>query len=135
MFTRTGFILYVLNYEECVAFYRDVLGLPVLFEAPSLTSFEFGPSYLIVEFDDERDGMGTEAEVSVARAYHTMCLRMNVPDVKAYADRLTARGVEVDVQEHSWGTVAKFVDPAGNLCAFKDDALFEQQIRDHLPGV
>lgn len=33
----------------------------------------------------------------------------------------------VDYQEHDWGAVAKFVDPAGNLCAFKDDATFERQ--------
>ena len=119
-FSRTGFILYVDAYPECVAFYRDTLELPVLFDAPDLTCFAFGDSYLMVERDDE-GGDG----------HHRTCLRMNVPDVRARADWLAARGVEVDYQEHDWGTVAKFVDPAGNLCAFKDDARFEQQVGDH----
>lgn len=117
-FTRTGFILYVPNYEDCARFYRRVLGLPVLFETSTLTCFEFGPSYLMVE-------PGGPAELS---ADHATCLRLNVPDVKAHADRVKAQGVAVDYQEHEWGTVAKFEDPAGNLIAFKDDLRFEQQV-------
>lgn len=56
---------------------------------------------------------------------------MNVPDVKAFADNLTKKGVMVDYQSHSWGTVAKFCDPAGDLCAFKDNEKFEEQIRNY----
>ena len=56
------------------------------------------------------------------------CLRINVKDVKAYSNRLKSVGVKVDYQEHEWGTVAKFFDPDGNLCAFKDSAKFENQI-------
>lgn len=126
-FSRTGFILYVDAYPACVAFYRDTLELPVLFEGPDLTCFAFGASYLMVERDDEEQGPEEHST-------HRTCLRMNVPDVRAHADRLAARGVDVDYQEHSWGTVAKFVDPAGNLCAFKDDALFEQQVREGRGG-
>jgi lactoylglutathione lyase len=37
-------------------------------------------------------------------------------------------GVNVDYQEHSWGAVAKFFDPDGNLCALRDDETFEQHI-------
>lgn len=122
-FSRTGFILYVDEYPECVAFYRGTLNLPVLFDGPELTCFEFGDSYLMVERDDEEHERGAR--------HHRTCLRMNVPDVRAQAERLVAQDVEVDYQEHDWGTVAKFTDPAGNLCAFKDDARFEQQIRDH----
>lgn len=122
--TRTGFILYVRKYPECAAFYHDVLGLPKMFETPDLTCFQFGGSYLMVERDDE-----DEVERSGRPSYPT-CLRMNVHDVRSYADRLIQHGVAVDYQEHEWGTVAKFVDPAGNLCAFKDDAKFEQQVRD-----
>ena len=125
-FSRTGIILYVEEYAACVAFYRDTLGLSVLFDGPDLTCFEFGSSYLMVERDDE-------AHEAAARGHPRTCLRMNVPDVRARADALARRGVEVDYQEHHWGMVAKFVDPAGNLCAFKDDARFEQQVRDHSP--
>lgn len=44
------------------------------------------------------------------------------------AKRLVHLGVKVDCQEHSWGTVAKFIDPDGDLCALRDDETFEQQI-------
>ncbi len=120
-FTRTGFILYVEKYEECVRFYREVLGLEIMFATETPTTFEFGGCYLMVEVDDPRNG--------VEKPPHDFtCLRMNVPDVKNFAEQIQARGVEVDYQEHTWGTVAKFRDPDGNLCAFKDDEKFEQQV-------
>ncbi|MDF1839216.1 MAG: VOC family protein [Planctomycetota bacterium] len=117
-FTRTGFILYVPQYEACVNFYSRVLKLPTLFTTGDLTCFELGDSYLMVEpgGPERRD------------AEHPTCLRLNVPDVKGQADRLQAQGVPVDYQEHDWGTVAKFEDPAGNLIAFKDDLRFERQV-------
>ncbi len=40
----------------------------------------------------------------------------------------SGHGIEVDYQEHPWGTVVKFRDPDGNFRAFKDDEKFEQQI-------
>ncbi len=122
--TRTGLILYVHNYEQCVDFYLNRIGLPVLFTTPELTCFEFGGSYLMVELDDRPD-------LPVRSGSPASCLRFNVPDVRAFAAELKSRGVDVDYQEHSWGTVAKFLDPEGNLCAFKDDETFERQIRDH----
>lgn len=79
---------------------RDVLDLEVLFATSTLTAFRLGGSYLLVEQDDPREGIERPA-------HDFVCLRMNVPDVAA---------------------VAKFRDPDGNLCAFKDDEKFEQQV-------
>ena len=121
-FTRTGFIIYVEKYQECLKFYRDVLKLPIMFDTQELTCFEFGCSYLMVELDDRS---------FEARTYEEVCLRMNVPDVKALADEMIQKGIEVDFQSHTWGTIAKFRDPAGNLCAFKDDEKFEEQIENY----
>ena len=120
--TRTGFILYVVKYKECVSFYRDLLGLKVMYCAETLTCFDFGGSYLMVEVDDPRS--------TDPRPDQVTCLRLNVRDVKSCAQLLSSKGVEVDYQEHAWGTVAKFEDPDGNLCAFKDDAKFEAQVKD-----
>ena len=127
-FDRTGMILYVIHYQECVDFYRRILSLPILFETDSLTCFRFGGSYLMVEIDDETDLLEPEKGNRIRS-----CLRMNVPDVKEMADRLIEAGIDVDYQEHSWGTVAKFFDPDGNLCAFKDSSTFERQIQEHTP--
>ncbi|MEZ4686434.1 MAG: glyoxalase/bleomycin resistance/dioxygenase family protein [Bacteroidia bacterium] len=119
---RTGFILYTIDYQDCVAFYENILALNILFRTEYLTCFEFGGAYLMVELDDEYNGSKSESSRTKS------CLRMNVPDVKALADKLTAKGIAVDYQVHSWGTVAKFFDPDGNMCAFKDSGKFEKQV-------
>jgi lactoylglutathione lyase len=122
---RTGIILYTINYEKCVDFYNDILELKILFKTESLTCFEFGSSYLMVEIDDEFDGVDSE------KHRIKTCLRLNVSDVKKISDQLILKGVEVDYQVYSWGTVAKFFDPDGNLCALKDIDKFEKQIIDY----
>ena len=121
-FDRTGIILYTIEYEKCVDFYESMLGLNKIFESKNLTCFEFGQSYLMVELDDEYNRQKTETERTKT------CLRMNVSNVKILAEKLVAKNIKVDYQEHSWGTIAKFVDPDGNLCALKDSKKFEQQI-------
>ena len=123
-FDRTGLILYTIEYKKCVEFYEKTLGLNKMFESENLTCFEFGNSYLMVELDDEYDRTQTESERTKT------CLRMNVRNVKELAEKLTEKNVDVDYQEHTWGTIAKFFDPDGNLCAFKDSEKFEKQISD-----
>ena len=123
-FDRTGIILYTIEYKKCVEFYENTLGLKRMFKSENLTCFEFGNSYLMVELDDEYAGIQIESERIKT------CLRMNVQNVKIFADKLIAKNIKVDYQEHSWGTIAKFFDPDGNLCAFKDSEKFEKQITD-----
>jgi lactoylglutathione lyase len=125
-FDRTGIILYTIEYKKCVEFYKNILGLKKMFESEYLTCFEFGKSYLMVELDGEYSGQETETERIKT------CLRMNVPNVKLLTEKLTAENIKVNYQEHSWGTIAKFYDPDGNLCAFKDSEKFEKQIFDFM---
>ncbi|WP_369048098.1 VOC family protein [Tenacibaculum sp. UWU-22] len=120
-FDRTGIILYTINYKKCIDFYSNILELKILFTTKTLTCFEFGGSYLMVEKDHK------EATVNHHQRIKT-CLRINVSDVKTYAQKLVSKGIKVDYQEHSWGTVAKFFDPDKNLCAFKDSDKFEKQL-------
>ena len=125
-FDRTGIILYTIEYKKCVEFYENIIGLKKMFDSENLTCFEFGKSYLMVEFDDEYNGQKRDTERTKT------CLRMNVPNVKLLAKKLTTQNIKVDYQEHSWGTTAKFFDPDGNLCAFKDNKKFEKQIVDFM---
>ncbi|WGH74565.1 glyoxalase/bleomycin resistance/dioxygenase family protein [Tenacibaculum tangerinum] len=120
---RTGFILYTIKYQECVDFYKNILELPVLFKAENLTCFSFGNAYLMIELDKDYHG---EKEKNQQRIQ--TCLRMNVSQIRELSDKLISKGIKVNYQEHSWGTVAKFFDPDGNLCAFKDSEKFEKQI-------
>ena len=120
-FDRTGFILYVINYQACVNFYKNMLELKVMFSTENLTCFKFGESYLMVELDDENPNETNSIRTKT-------CLRMNVKNVKALANKLTQQHIKVNYKEHAWGTIAKFYDPDGNLLAFKDSEKFEKQI-------
>lgn len=120
-YDRTGIILYVTRYEDCVRFYRELLGLEELFHTPMLTCFDFGGAYLMVEADDDPPQSGRPSGPFT-------CLRLNVKDVAAQAEVLSIKGLEVDLQVHDWGTVAKFHDPDGNLIALKDEEGFLRQV-------
>lgn len=124
--SRTGHILYVKNYEACISFYSKSLKLPVLFKNEDLTCFDFFGSYLMVEKEDDLDDLNDHSE---KRNYS--CIRINVEDVKHHSDELKNQNIAVDYQEHSWGIVAKFNDPDGNLIAFKDEESFAKQIVDY----
>lgn len=123
-FDRTGIILYVTAYDACVKFYQDILGLKVIFQNEVLTCFDFDGTYLMVEVDDTPN-LAPRTEDEPDRT----CLRMNVADVKAYTKRLDAQEIPYRYGEYDWGTIAKFRDPDGNLCAFKDSEKFEIQVQ------
>jgi len=124
---RTGLILYVRKYSECVTFYQTVLGLPILFQNSDLTCFDFFGTYLMVEIEDRVDYL----EIDDGSLKNFSCLRMNVADVSFFSEALKEKNIYVDYQEHDWGTVAKFKDPDGNLIAFKDSKGFENQIESY----
>lgn len=124
---RTGLILYVRKYSECVAFYQTVLGLPILFQNNDLTCFDFFGTYLMVEIEDRDDYL----EIDEGQLKNFSCLRMNVADVSLISEALKDKNIKVNYQEHDWGTVAKFKDPDGNLIAFKDSKGFENQIESY----
>lgn len=119
---RTGIVLYTEKYRECVAFCRNAIGLRVLFANEELTCFDFGCSYLMVE-------PGGHAESSGKTAMNNpTCFRLNVADIKQWVAHLQKLGIEVAYREHSWGAVAKFFDPDGNLWALRDETSFAAQL-------
>lgn len=111
---KTGFILYTINYESCVTFYKEKLGLEVLYAKDTLTCFEFGGSYLMVEIDDET----TDKHVSIP-SRDRVCLRLNVPDVKHACKVLDKHNISYSYGEFEWGAIAKFRDPDMNLIGFR----------------
>jgi lactoylglutathione lyase len=124
--TRTGLILYVKHYEACLQFYAEILELPVLFSTENLTSFDFFGTYLMVEKEDRVVYLKDISEMK-----NTQCIRMNVVDVFGVSESLKSKNIQIDYQEHSWGNVAKFKDPEGNLLAFKDEEGFAKQIEEY----
>ena len=122
-FTRTGVILCTERYQECVAFYSEVLSLPIMFvldnEYSQLTCCDMGNgNYLMIEKGGKAVSGKKSAEQNPVR------LRFNVDDVAAAADVLSEKNVAVTVRHEKWGSVADFTDPDGNICALRDEATF-----------
>ena len=119
---RTGVIVFTEQYEQCVDFYRRIVGLPEMFslddEHSTLTCLDMGGSYLMVETGGTAMPGGRSIEQSPFK------LRFNVADVDAAARLLEARGVHVVIRREAWGTVGDFVDPDGNRCSLRDEGSF-----------
>jgi lactoylglutathione lyase len=115
-----GIILGTERFDDCVHFYRDILGLPVWYVKPSLVCLRFGDGYLMIETG------GVAHEGRKPQSGNPTMLRFNVDDVAASAKALRAKGVAVEVAQFDWGTVGTFHDPDGNACELKnaDDPYF-----------
>lgn len=113
-FERTGVILFVEHYPECVAFYRDLLGLEVEYEKEGLTRFSFGGAYLMLE--STRSSAPGDRELNENPAV----VRFDVENVLASARHLQERNIPVEVTAFEWGVIGTFHDPDGNCCEFKN---------------
>jgi lactoylglutathione lyase len=113
-FERTGIILFTERFEAAIAFYREVLGLPVEEEQADLVRFGFGGAYLMVE----RGGAGRPEGKS--RAENPVTLRFNVADFDRAVKRLAEKGVAADIRHWDWGTTAHFLDPDGTRIEVRD---------------
>ena len=110
--SESGFILYVINYDDCVEFYKKVLELPILYIKDGITCFDFHGPYLMIERTDEPiDDPGQRRDRS--------CLRINVDNVQKWCAALDKHNVPYNYSEFQWGTIAKFRDPDGNLLGFR----------------
>jgi lactoylglutathione lyase len=102
-----GIILFVENFDECEKFYAETIGLQVLNRAKTLTRFEFGNAYLMLEGEDSHSHNATRG---------SFVIRFNVGDLVSAANYLKQQGVEFVTREFDWGSIAVFTDPDGNRC-------------------
>jgi methylmalonyl-CoA/ethylmalonyl-CoA epimerase len=106
---------------RAVAFYREVLGLRFLFEAPpAMAFFDCGGVRLMLSVP--------EASGEVAGMQFASILYFPVPDIEAAASALTARGVVFQQPPHLVAKLpaadlwmAFFRDPDGNLLALMSE--------------
>jgi methylmalonyl-CoA/ethylmalonyl-CoA epimerase len=106
------------DFERGVAFYRDVLGIPLLFAAPpQMAFFQCGSTRLLVGV--------TPAGLPVQRGSQ---IYFGVPDIHAVHGFLSERGVQFKAPPHivsrsAQGEVwlAEFVDPDGNQLALMSE--------------
>ena len=110
--TRIGQIAFtVADVPRAVAFYRDVLGLRFLFEAPpNLAFFDCGGTRLMLT-PPEREG-------AVAGQQFNSILYYTVADIQAAASARTGRGVQFEQPPH----IVARLDKADLWMAFFKDA-------------
>jgi catechol 2,3-dioxygenase-like lactoylglutathione lyase family enzyme len=103
--------LSTLDMERSKAFYRDVLGLQLLFEVPNMTFYQMGDLRLMVGMEE-----GFQPGGSV--------LYIDAPDIDTIGAELEMRGVQFTgdalvVQRTDQGELKlrEFKDPDGNLLA------------------
>lgn len=123
---RTGVILNTENFDACVAFYRDVFGLDVLFEDSRddfrLTCLDFHGSYLMIE----TGGIARRGGKPISE--NAMKLRFNVGDIDRAARKLREFGIEAEIRRNDWGSTIDIHDPDGNRIGIRDESTFRDQI-------
>ena len=124
---RTGIILNVEKFDECVSFYRDLFELEILFEEQygefRLTCFEFGGAYLMVETDGFAKPEGKSLKENSTK------LRFNVSDIESALERIRAYGIAAEITRNDWGSTINIFDPDGNRVGVRDEETFRSQIR------
>ncbi|GGP22697.1 VOC family protein [Silvimonas iriomotensis] len=111
---KPGIVLFTQRYPECVRFYHELIGLPLLFTKPTLTCLQLGQAYLMVESG------GIAKDTQKHRGENPVVIRFNVANVSTEAAVLRARGVPVEVMQFDWGIIGLFTDPDGNRCELKN---------------
>ena len=109
---ESGIVLRVENYEACVDFYTNILELEVRFKKESLTAFQFGAAYLLIEKGEPMPSSIRNVE------YPPVLLRLNVQDVNQAVSHVRAKGAEAEFRSWDWGDVGRMYDPDGNLVEF-----------------
>ncbi len=108
--------VFVADQQRALEFYRDKLGFDVLTDEPYSEDarwIEVAPRGAQTRLSLARPRAG-RAEDRIGGFAHIV---FKCEDVRATAEELRGRGVEMvgEVQEESWGVMAQFQDPDGNV--------------------
>jgi catechol 2,3-dioxygenase-like lactoylglutathione lyase family enzyme len=100
------------------AFYRDVFGLPVIFEDDDSAAFDFDNTIVNVLGSGVARELIEPATVATPNAGSRLQLTIWVDDADAACEQLAERGVMLlnGPQDREWGVrTAAFADPAGHV--------------------
>lgn len=119
--------LYVKDLHEAIAFYRDVIGLPVItiFPDGDGAALEAGPSVLLL-FRAEESRKGKILPPHGAEGAGHLAFRVEPADVAAWRDYLRDRNITIE-REFRFGDHPPslyFRDPDGNLLEIAVDAIW-----------
>lgn len=115
---KYGIILNVEKYDECVSFYKNLFGLPVLHTKEDgdfrLTSLGLGDAYLLIE----TGGVTCESEKPISQ--NPTKLRFNVGDLSSALEKVKEYFSDACINEHDWGSTINIRDPDGNRVGIRD---------------
>nr|WTB33449.1 VOC family protein [Streptomyces sp. NBC_00830] len=110
--------LFVEDLDATKRFYREVFGLPVIFEDDSSAVFGFGDTLINLLRTTEAHELIEPARVAASDAGSRFQLTLAVDDVDVMCEELTARGVTLlnGPMDRPWGIrTASFRDPGGHI--------------------
>lgn len=123
---RTGIILNTERYDDCLAFYRGLFELPILFQQREgdfrLTCFDYNGSYLMLETGGHARPAGKSISENATK------LRFNVADLAAALQQIKGFGIDAQISRHDWGSTIDIFDPDGNRVGIRDETGFAGQI-------
>jgi catechol 2,3-dioxygenase-like lactoylglutathione lyase family enzyme len=109
--------LYVDDLDQAEAFYRDVLGLPVIAKEPGRhVFFRIGTSNVLLAFLPEATLKGDQLPAHGAHGPGHFALGIDSGDLDVWRQRLKEKGLAIE-KEVEWprgGKSIYFRDPAGN---------------------
>jgi lactoylglutathione lyase len=114
-----GVVLLVKDLDRCLAFYRDTIGLEVVFSDDVSHAFKLATQdFVILTVPAAAKQISQEAVAPQQAGVHRMFLCADVDDVDAASQALIAKGVSFiqPPTDQPWGMrTAYFADPEGNL--------------------
>ncbi|HUQ89882.1 MAG TPA: VOC family protein [Vicinamibacterales bacterium] len=104
-------IVFVSDMKRSVAFYRDVIGLPLKFDSPEWSEFSTEGATLALHRSDEAAPTSEEPELPAGRCRPGL----NVPDLDAFHVRMVEHDVICTQQPKDlFGSrIAQYLDPDG----------------------
>jgi lactoylglutathione lyase len=113
-------IVFVSDMKRSLAFYRDLVGLPVRFESSHWTEFETVGATLALHLSDGHSETGERTD---REAPGTCRPGLSVPNLSEFHHRIVAQGVKcLQVPKDVFGSrVAMYLDPDGLAISVGED--------------
>jgi lactoylglutathione lyase len=123
MFTKVDYVMVnVSDMSRSVAFYRDILGIPLRFESPGWSELETGATTLALHATSR--AAGSEAASHGGPVAGTCSLGFSVQDLESTYDELSRRGARFVMppteQANEGIRLAVCVDPDGLPISFAE---------------
>ena len=112
-------IVFVSDMKRSVAFYRDVIGLPLKFDSPEWSEFSTEGATLALHRSDEPASSQDNSELPAGRCRPGL----NVPDLDAFHSRMVEHHVICTQQPKDLfgARIAQYLDPDGLALSVSED--------------